>query len=157
MAVLAKDHRFWFWFDNMELPGCPITDFGALKGAIGAYLWDSASPMLSLFIDDINVATDIIAAIEPDVPLPAMPVLHQNYPQPVRYGTNIEYDLPSRMQARLEVYTLHGQRIATLVDGLQDAGRHTAAWSAAGHPAGMYLLRLSSQNGVQEKRLVVMR
>jgi hypothetical protein len=157
MAVLAKDHRFWFWFDGEELPGCPITDFSTLKGAIGAYLWDSASPMFNLHIDDINVTTDVVSAMQDIVAAPSHPVLQQIYPHPVRTGTSVSYDLPGRMFARVDVHDVHGRRIATVAEGMQEAGRQTAAWSAAGRPAGIYFFRLTTQSGVSEKRFVVLR
>ncbi len=157
MAVLAKDHRFWFWFDGEELPGCPVTDFSTLNGAIGAYIWDASSPMYSLLIDDINVTTDVVSAVGGDIIVPEAALLHQNWPNPVRAGTNIAYELPRRMHARLEVYTLHGRRVAVLAEGMQDAGRHVAAWNTAGLPAGSYLFRLTTGAGVQERHGVLLR
>jgi hypothetical protein len=157
MAVLAKDHRFWFWFDGEELPGCPVTDFSTLKGSIGAYLWDASSPMYTLLIDDINVTTDVVSAVGADAPVPAAVTLHQNWPNPVRAGTNIAYELPRRMHVRLEVYTLQGRKVTALADGPQDAGRHVAGWNAAGLPAGSYLLRLTTEAGVQERHCVLLR
>ena len=157
MAVLAKDHRFWFWFDGQELPGCPITDFSTLKGAIGAYVWDTSNPMYSLFIDDINVTTDIVSLVPGDEVLPQQLALLPAYPNPVRNAASISFALPSRMYAALHVYSLQGKRIATLRDGVQDAGTHIASWDAAGIPAGTYIIRLQTERGMQEQRCTVLR
>jgi hypothetical protein len=42
----------------------------------------------------------------------------------------------------IHVFDARGARIATLVDGLKNAGTHTATWQAARIPAGTYLVRL---------------
>ncbi len=72
----------------------------------------------------------------------------------------IPYQLPTAMHVRLEVFNILGQRVATLVDGEQPAGFHTASWDAtdeAGQAvgAGVYLYRLSS-DGVQATRSMLL-
>ena len=72
----------------------------------------------------------------------------------------IPYQLPTAMYVRLEVFNILGQRVATLVDGEQPAGFHTASWDAtdaAGEAvaAGVYLYRLSGA-GVQLTRSMLL-
>ena len=80
--------------------------------------------------------------------LPARFRLGSNYPNPFNPSTVIPYQLPASMAVRLEVFNVLGQRVATLVDGEQPAGFHTAKWDAtdaAGQAvgAGVYIYRLS--------------
>ena len=61
---------------------------------------------------------------------------------------------------RLEVFNLLGQRIATLVDGPQPAGFHSARWDATDAEgravgAGVYLYRLQSGSMVATERMVL--
>ena len=86
--------------------------------------------------------------------------LGANYPNPFNPSTLIPYQLPTPMQVRLEVFNLLGQRIATLVEGAQPAGFHTAVWDgtdAVGRAvgAGVYVYRLSG-NGVQLTRSMLL-
>ena len=79
---------------------------------------------------------------------PAHFQLGSNYPNPFNPSTLIPYQLPASMAVRLEVFNLLGQHVATLVDGEQPAGFHTARWDAtdaAGRAvgAGVYVYRLS--------------
>ena len=72
----------------------------------------------------------------------------------------IPYQLPTAMYVRLEVFNILGQRVATLVDGEEPAGFHTASWDAtdaAGEAvgAGVYLYRLSG-HGVQLTRSMLL-
>ncbi len=64
------------------------------------------------------------------------------------------------VQVRLEVFNILGQRIATLVDGEQSAGFHTAQWNAtdaAGQAvaAGVYLYRLQGAGVSLTRRMVL--
>ncbi len=86
--------------------------------------------------------------------------LGANYPNPFNPSTMIPYRLPAAMHVRLQVFNLLGQRVATLVDGEQPAGFHTASWDAtdaAGQAvgAGVYLYRLSG-DGVQATRSMLL-
>ncbi|MCY3737074.1 MAG: leucine-rich repeat domain-containing protein [Gemmatimonadaceae bacterium] len=86
--------------------------------------------------------------------------LGANYPNPFNPSTMIPYRLPASMRVRLEVFNLLGQRVATLVDGEQPAGSHTASWDAtdAGGQAvgaGVYLYRLSG-DGVLATRSMLL-
>ena len=92
--------------------------------------------------------------------LPERFELGANYPNPFNPSTMIPYQLPASMRVRLKVFNLLGQRIATLVDGEQPAGFHTANWDAtdsAGEAvgAGVYLYRLSGA-GVQATRSMLL-
>ncbi len=92
--------------------------------------------------------------------LPERFELGANYPNPFNPSTMIPYQLPASMYVRLEVFNLLGQRVATLVDGEQPAGFHTASWDATGGAgeavgAGVYLYRLSG-DGVQATRSMLL-
>ena len=92
--------------------------------------------------------------------LPVGFALGQNYPNPFNPGTVIPYQLASAAHVRLEVFNLLGQRVATLVDGEQAAGAHTALWTAtdgAGRAvaAGVYLYRLTVAETSQTGRMVL--
>ena len=92
--------------------------------------------------------------------VPAGFELGANYPNPFNPSTMIPYQLPSSMHVRLEVFNLLGQRVATLVDGEQAAGLHTASWDAtdvAGEAVGtgVYVYRLSG-DGMQATRSMLL-
>ena len=92
--------------------------------------------------------------------LPDQFSLGQNYPNPFNPSTIIPYQLPADDHVRLQVFNLLGQRIATLVDGEQPAGFHSARWDgtdATGRAvgAGVYLYRLQGGSKVATERMLL--
>ena len=87
-------------------------------------------------------------------------VLGPNYPNPFNPSTLIPYELASSGYVRLAVFNLLGQRVATLVDGVQSAGAHRARWDgtdAIGQAAaaGVYVYRLLVDGAQQTGRMVL--
>ena len=64
-----------------------------------------------------------------DGPLPAGLVLRGNTPNPFNPSTEISFDIPERTAVLLEVYTVGGRRVATLLDRVLEPGRHHVSWS----------------------------
>lgn len=90
--------------------------------------------------------------------IPRQFALHQNYPNPFNPSTVITYSLPVDLNATLKIYNLLGEEVATLVDALQTAGTHEAAWSGGSEiPSGVYYYRLSAGSFVGIRKLVLMR
>ena len=86
--------------------------------------------------------------------------LGPNYPNPFNPATVIPYQLATGGYVRLEVFNLLGQRVATLVDGEQAAGAHTAVWTATDGvgravSAGVYVYRLMVDGQQQTGRMVL--
>lgn len=68
--------------------------------------------------------------------------LEQNYPNPFNPRTIIRYGLPLRAHTRLTVYDQLGREVARLVDGVRDAGYHTAFFDSGNLASGIYYYRL---------------
>lgn len=58
--------------------------------------------------------------------------------------TTIRYQLPKATHVNISVYSVAGERVATLVDELKPAGGHTLIWDGDGLPSGLYIARLSA-------------
>ncbi|MFZ1729216.1 MAG: FlgD immunoglobulin-like domain containing protein [Bacteroidota bacterium] len=92
---------------------------------------------------------------QPAEMLPAFIGLEQNYPNPLAVGrsTSIPYTLAVPAAVNMAVYNSMGQKIATLVDGMErQAGRHVAKWNGRSErgevlPAGVYFVRFSAEIG----------
>lgn len=97
------------------------------------------------------VLTGSVTATDVTPPAPAAFALHPNYPNPFNPSTTITYDTPFASIARIVVYNILGQEIATLKNGSVTAGTHTVTWNGrdnAGRTvaAGLYLVRFTALN-----------
>ena len=88
-------------------------------------------------------------------PLPGTYVLNQNYPNPFNPSTQIDFALPKQDNVRLEVFNLLGERVALLVDGIQNAGYHSVRFDASKLSSGMYLYRLTTSETTFTRKMVL--
>ena len=70
--------------------------------------------------------------------------LYPAYPNPFNSSCVIPYALSRRDHVQLLVYNILGQRVATLVDGIKDAGTHRLTWNAQEQSTGIYFMQLKS-------------
>jgi len=88
--------------------------------------------------------------------------LYDNYPNPFNPSTTIKYDLPEAAEVRIEVFNVLGQRVATLVDGWEQAGQHQLIWDSkddAGQPvaSGMYFYRLTTGKFTDSRKMMLLK
>jgi len=83
--------------------------------------------------------------------------LSQNYPNPFNPSTTISFNLHKSGVVTLRVYNLMGEEIKTLVEGYREAGIYTVKFNAEGHPSGMYLYRLSTNDFTETKKMLFMK
>ena len=102
-------------------------------------------------------ANDVVLSVGHENPrLPFRFGLEQNFPNPFNPTTVISYQLSAISNVRLSVYDVLGREIEKLVNAKLGPGNHTAKWDAQGHPSGVYLLRLlTDQNSEALKMLLV--
>ena len=50
-----------------------------------------------------------------------------------------------------------GRRVAVLADKIMSTGPHAVEWNATGQPSGVYFCRLTTETGVESRRMVVIR
>lgn len=88
--------------------------------------------------------------------VPSVFSLGQNYPNPFNPSTEIAFTVEATGPATLEVYNVLGQRVASLFNGIAEAGKmHNVRWSADQTAAGVYYYRLQS-NGKMETRSMML-
>ena len=84
--------------------------------------------------------------------------LDQNYPNPFNPATTITYRLARTGTVSLSVFNTLGQLVATLVDGLQEAGIHNITFEAGSLSSGVYLYRLTAGGAtVQAKKMMLLK
>ena len=92
------------------------------------------------------------------VEVPHVFALNQNFPNPFNPSTMISFTVESSGYATLRVYTLLGQQVATLFDGVAIAGKmYQRAFVGENLPTGLYLARLESDGRVAMQKMLLMK
>ncbi len=99
---------------------------------------------------------------QPSLRIPKEYNLGQNYPNPFNPSTTLEIAVPRASQVRVAVYNILGERVATLVDGMQPAGYHTVVWNGMTDnftqaSSGVYMIRMSSGSFTAIRKILMMK
>ncbi len=92
----------------------------------------------------------------PEADAPGSARLDLAGPNPVRGATTFRVRLATPGQARLDVVSVTGRTVATLLDGTE-AGEVTARWDASGVAAGVYVARLQTGGATVTRTVTVVR
>ena len=95
--------------------------------------------------------------ISDEAPIATRFELGQNYPNPFTPTTHIRFNIPETANAKLTVFNVMGEEVATLVNGVMQSGGHTVSWNAANMPTGVYFYQLQSGNFSQTKKLLLVK
>ncbi|MEM8488461.1 MAG: T9SS type A sorting domain-containing protein, partial [Bacteroidota bacterium] len=89
--------------------------------------------------------------------LPESFELEGNYPNPFNPQTSIRFAMPEAAHVSVSVYDALGRQVATLMDGVQEAGYHEVNFDAASLPSGTYLYRLVTPAGEFTKTMLLLK
>ena len=99
--------------------------------------------------------TATAAGSEP--PRPSAPLLHAAFPNPFNSSTTVEVELDGGQEVSLVLYNLLGQRVGTVKEGWQDAGRAAYTVARGDLASGVYFLRLTTGARSATTRLLLLR
>jgi hypothetical protein len=89
--------------------------------------------------------------------IPVKFMMLQNYPNPFNPRTIINYELPFTNYVELSIYTIMGQKVATLINERQQAGFHQVEWYASGFASGIYYYMLKAGEFHDVKKMIMLR
>ena len=92
--------------------------------------------------------------------MPTGYVLYENFPNPFNPTTTISYTLKENTKTKLIVYNSMGQKIRTLKDSPQNAGKHSVQWDGKddhGNPmsSGLYIYTLHAGNFTKTMKMLL--
>jgi len=98
-----------------------------------------------------------ITGVEKADNIPAEYALNQNYPNPFNPTTTITFALPKTSNVKLEVYTINGELMATLIDNVMPAGNHKVTLDASRFASGVYIYKIQADKFNFARKMVLMK
>lgn len=94
--------------------------------------------------------------------VPGQFTLGQNYPNPFNPTTQIEYNVPVRSNVAINIFNILGQKVATIVNDVHEAGTHRATWNGKDFSgktvaSGIYFYQMQSGSFEQVKKMMLMK
>jgi hypothetical protein len=114
---------------------------------------NTVTPQVTILME-VTIVSDIEGS---EAPIPLETALYQNYPNPFNPMTSISFDLHQRSHVVLEVFNVLGQKVATVVDRILDAGQWSATFDAAKLASGVYFYRFQANDFIDMKKMVLVR
>ncbi len=97
-----------------------------------------------------------LAAAEPERGIVDF-LLRQNYPNPFRGETTVEFDMLRECRISITIYNVLGQEVAVLLDRVRPIGNHRIIWNAEDLASGLYIIRLKSENSVATRKALLLK
>jgi YVTN family beta-propeller protein len=98
-----------------------------------------------------------MTSVDDDVELPKASGLISAYPNPFNNSTQISYSISEPGRVNIAIYNILGQKIAILLDGVQEVGEHALIWNAADVSSGIYLAKLESENSGNNLKIMLIK
>lgn len=161
------------WVASFSTSVVPLPDIepGATVGSIN---WATINYIDSLFPGYFNIKVEImsgewtywtdsmrvpliIPGVEEENLQPMTYDLEQNYPNPFNPTTTIKYQIPTSGNISIKVYDILGNEVAKLVDGYMETGKYEVEFDANSLASGVYIYRLSVNDFVNVKKMVLLK
>jgi len=83
--------------------------------------------------------------------------LEQNYPNPFKETTTIDFILETPSQVVLEVFSIGGEKICQLINEQKSPGKYSVPFNAKDLPTGIYYYRLQTETGISSRKMTLIK
>lgn len=161
--VLYATRTQW-WSSNGPFPAPFNQRFHLLLNVAVGGNWPGNPDATTTFpqrmeVDYVRVYRDRSVSVEEqeDRFIPQSFALHQNFPNPFNPATTLYYDLPQADSLTLEVFDLHGKKIATLVNTHQTPGQYALRFDGSALSSGVYIARMRTSRFQKEIKMQLLK
>jgi len=144
--------------DLLQVDGKFIGGTTGLK-FLGAQIFDAKGVLVNILsgLKDGQLSEGVVGVENGKDNLPTQYFLDQNYPNPFNPTTTIKFAIPKASDVNLEVFSIIGEKVATLYSGYLQAGVHSINWNASKFTSGIYLYRIVTGNFVKAKKMILLK
>jgi hypothetical protein len=161
MAELECDPNGFIIGQDQDFVGGGFDGNQSLAGAVDNLRIYSraltASEVLEISIQDGIVLTSAEKSVDEYGSIPQRHALEQNYPNPFNPTTTIRYAIAREQRVKVEVYSILGQIVATLVDATVPAGYHSLVFDGSAIGSGTYFYRMETENFTVTRKFVLLK
>jgi hypothetical protein len=101
---------------------------------------------------DVDGSFEYSEVVFGEISLPKDYALSQNYPNPFNPNTRIDYQLPIDSKVLLELFSIGGEKVLTVINEEQSAGYYTKEINGSNLASGVYIYRFISLNKQNENK-----
>ncbi|MGF1670741.1 MAG: T9SS type A sorting domain-containing protein [Balneolaceae bacterium] len=113
---------------------------------------ETLEAQLTFYNEQMTTSNELLSEV------PQKMKLDQNYPNPFNPTTQITYELSEQANVTLEVYSITGKRVATLISNRsQPAGSYSIPFDASQFASGIYVYRLSANNQTFTRKMTLIK
>src|SRR5262249_23052517 len=154
-AISVASPEFWVGRSSLVVPPGATDTVGVYYRPTAGGSDVAAIKIVSNAFDSLHVTVATaqgIVSLDTPRETPGPSGLAQNRPNPFTSATWISYTLPHAADVELEIFDLHGHRVAILANDHESAGRHEVRFGAGARaasgaalgklPVGVYFCRL---------------
>ena len=133
----------YFWVSDIEIDVDGSVWFVVANGSDGS--------ILAKYTPE-----DSTTSVETE-PLPEELPIVEAHPNPFNPRTTISYSLPEAMYVSLNIYSITGQKVATLVNGFIPAGNYNVIFDGSHFASGLYIYRFQAGDFMKTGKIVMVR
>lgn len=128
-------------------------------GAIGLG-WNQFDFSISAFkVSKNGILGEVITNINDEYQMTSTKelILYQNFPNPYNSSTTIQFQIPNESKININLYTILGEKVQTIVEGFYSKGIYSASFSSKDLPSGIYIYRLQTETKSITKKLIIIK
>ena len=156
--IRSDDGGFnWTAQSTSNTPGLMEMDYARYNNTIVAYCVSSKGNIIKS-----RQSVQNTGVLQSGNNVPGDFKLYQNYPNPFNPNTKIRFSIASEknngtQNVKLIVYDLLGKEIVKLADNKLSAGSYEVEFNGGNLPSGIYCYRLSTENYVEAKSMILIK
>jgi hypothetical protein len=159
-AVTEAWNRGYFSYEDGDSTVTPPLNFDDYKIGGMNMGWEAPGMFYAAFkVKDLSLTSSIATTIEDEKRKTVIESLklYGNYPNPFNPQTSIRYEIANEEHVKIDVFSINGRLLATLVNRKQHAGLHSVNWEARDLASGIYAYRIAAGNKVKYGKMILLK
>ena len=157
--IVMNKVMYYFPYD---IPMNQYMQWSRKFGPVGMISEGVSFGLVACLIDSVFYGDPSVLDLDESTLTPIDEIELRNSPNPFISSTTISYDLTKDRLCNLIIYNMKGQKVKTLVNNTQKAGKHSIVWNGTDDnnksvSSGIYFYNLVTPNKVITQKMVMLK